>query len=389
MAKHHVYTFDEIKREFECRGYTLITDHKLKYREKYEYICNKHADEGSQFIDWGHFHSGHRGCYYCGREIVESSRRKDLSEFHAKELAESKGFVYVDTIRRDGKIYVQFICPKHKEYGVQEMWYFNMKRDISGCQHCIGRNDSDEHILRDMFNANPYIKPLEPICGRTKSIRMFCTKHNIETHTTPNNIIDGQGCYYCGLEKLSEASKISQDEFIKRLSDTHSNIELIGGYDGITSIITVRCNICDNIWSGIANNIWHTGCATCNSNTTESKVGDILNKYNISYTRQYMFDDCRDIRPLPFDYYLQDYNVLIEYDGEGHYMPVNFGGISDEDAQKHLEYVKAHDELKTQYCIEHCIPLIRIPYFEKNNLEKCLLESLKQYVYIDDKAINN
>lgn len=47
MAKRHVYTFDEIKSEFEYRGCTLITDHKLKCDEKYEYICNKHADKGS------------------------------------------------------------------------------------------------------------------------------------------------------------------------------------------------------------------------------------------------------------------------------------------------------------------------------------------------------
>lgn len=51
----HIYTYDEIKKEFEDRDYILLTNHKLKCNEKYEYICKKHQDKGSQFIDWGAF----------------------------------------------------------------------------------------------------------------------------------------------------------------------------------------------------------------------------------------------------------------------------------------------------------------------------------------------
>ena len=43
----HIYTYDEIQQEFTSRGYNLITDHKLKCNEKYEYICNKHKEKGS------------------------------------------------------------------------------------------------------------------------------------------------------------------------------------------------------------------------------------------------------------------------------------------------------------------------------------------------------
>lgn len=37
----HTFTYDEIKDEFDSRGYILLTDHKLKSKEKYEYICKK------------------------------------------------------------------------------------------------------------------------------------------------------------------------------------------------------------------------------------------------------------------------------------------------------------------------------------------------------------
>lgn len=59
----HVYTYEEIKQEFEEKEYILLTNRKLKCDEKYEYICKKHIDKGSQFIDWGHFHCTKRGWY--------------------------------------------------------------------------------------------------------------------------------------------------------------------------------------------------------------------------------------------------------------------------------------------------------------------------------------
>lgn len=380
MGKRHVYTYDEIKQEFEERGYTLITNHKLKCDEKYEYICNKHVDKGSQFIDWGHFHSSHRGCYYCGREKTETARRKDLSEYDGKSLAESKGFEYVGMTRHDSKVWVEFICPNHREYGVQEMPYFNMQRVVAGCQHCIGRNDSEEHVLQEMRDGNEHIILLEPYTGRTKRTKMLCTKHNNIIYTTPNNVIHDKACYYCGIEKLSEFNKIPESEFCRRLKENGYNISVVCGYDGITSIVTVRCNDCGYEWSNQANYILSTGCPCCNNNSTEFKLGEIIRSHGFKCIPQFSLDDCRDIRPLPFDFYLPEINALVEYDGEGHYMPVRFGGMSDEEAEEHFIYIQKHDDIKNKYCAENDIPLIRVPYWEKNNLEQYIMDRLQQYV---------
>ena len=378
----HVYTYDEIKQEFESRNYILLTDHKLKCDEKYEYVCKKHIDKGSQFIDWGHFHCTKRGCYYCGREKSESARRKDLSEYEGKTLAESKGFEYIGMSRHDKKIWVQFICPKHKQYGIQEMPYNNMKRVVIGCQHCIGRSDNEEEVLQEMYNANPHIQLLEPYQGRTKRIKMLCTLHNVVSTKTPAEAIMGKGCYYCGLEKLSEQLKMPEEIFIQRLHDKYPHISINGGYDCITSTADFHCERCGNDWIDIADYVLRRGCVRCECNTTESKLGTILQKHQIRYMPQFSFKDCKDKRALPFDFYLVDYNMLIEYDGEGHYRPVNFGGIDDETALKEMQYIQRHDEIKTNYCQQNNIPLIRIPYWQKNNLEEYLMHELKQYVLL-------
>ena len=62
---------------------------------------------------------------------------------------------------------------------------------------------------------------------------------------------------------------------------------------------------------------------------------------------------------------------LIEYDGEFHYKNI----FDDDKLKQRQEY----DKRKDQYASEHDIELIRIPYWEFDNIEK-ILESrlLKQ-----------
>ena len=373
-----IYTYDEIRQEFEERGYILITDHKVKSDEKYEYVCKRHQDKSSQFIDWGHFHCSGRRCYYCGREKTEAAKRKDLSEYDGKSLAESKGFEYVDMVKHDRKIWVLFICPKHTQYGVQEMPYNNMKRVVIGCRHCIGRNDDEEEVLSEMYAVNPNIELLEPYQGRTKRIQMNCKIHQIQSKKSPAEVMKGKGCIQCGLEKLSIQARTPKDVFIEELYQKYNNINLTDGYISKSEYAQFDCNICGANWTDMPSYVITRGCPRCNSYSVESQIGVILQQYKINYIPQYSFNDCKDKKRLPFDYYLPEYNVLIEYDGEQHYMPVNFGGISDDMARENLKTTQLHDQIKNQYCNDNNISLIRIPYWEKKNLQNVLMSNLRK-----------
>jgi very-short-patch-repair endonuclease len=57
------------------------------------------------------------------------------------------------------------------------------------------------------------------------------------------------------------------------------------------------------------------------------------------------------------DFYLPDYNAVIEYDGIQHYQPIEtFGG------EKAFKSTKIRDEIKNTYCRENGIKMIRISY---------------------------
>lgn len=107
-----------------------------------------------------------------------------------------------------------------------------------------------------------------------------------------------------------------------------------------------------------------TRCEHCAKSISsyEYAFKEYLEKENIEFISQYSLNQCRDVLPLPFDFYLSKYNKLIEIDGEGHFYPCHFNQISKEKAEKTFEITKRHDSIKNAFCQENNIPLLRIPY---------------------------
>ena len=78
---------------------------------------------------------------------------------------------------------------------------------------------------------------------------------------------------------------------------------------------------------------------------------------------------------MPFDFYLPDFNILIEYDGQQHFKPIDFAGKGEEWAIKNMLETQRRDNIKTQYCKDNNIKLIRIPYFEFENIEQIFIDN--------------
>jgi len=104
--------------------------------------------------------------------------------------------------------------------------------------------------------------------------------------------------------------------------------------------------------------------------TGELLIEKYLIGHSIQYLKEYTFDDCRDINPLRFDFYLPQCNTCIEYDGEQHFKPVNFHNDTDKD-EIFLKNLR-HDDIKNNYCKQHKIRLKRITYENLGNIEPIL-----------------
>ena len=119
-------------------------------------------------------------------------------------------------------------------------------------------------------------------------------------------------------------------------------------------------------------------CSKCQKSTSSlehlTEMWLIDNK--IKYKKEYRFDDCRNVNPLPFDFAIfkdnDDVIGLVEADGAQHFEDTRFYSYNENG----LEYRLRNDEIKDNYCKNNNIPLLRIPYWEfKYSTYEDLLEN--------------
>ena len=101
-------------------------------------------------------------------------------------------------------------------------------------------------------------------------------------------------------------------------------------------------------------------CGCSHRSIGSMNIYNILSNNNIPFIDEYSFIDLPKSR---FDFALiEDKQVirLIEFDGEQHFKDIpSWGG---------LELQQKRDQIKNQYALNHNIPLVRIPYWERDNI---------------------
>lgn len=106
----------------------------------------------------------------------------------------------------------------------------------------------------------------------------------------------------------------------------------------------------------------------------EKKISGFLRSERVDFKREYYFRGLYNTTKthlLFFDFYLPDYNLCIEYDGEQHF--------SENKPQRQRE----NDFLKNTYCTKNNIHLLRISYRDFNNIESLICKKIDSISPID------
>jgi hypothetical protein len=148
--------------------------------------------------------------------------------------------------------------------------------------------------------------------------------------------------------------------------------------------IEILHKVCSNTYK-VRPNDFQQGyrCPYCNKENTESRYSLYLKKLlkdnGIKYKIEKKFKSCKNVMLLPFDIYINEYNLLIEYDGHQHF--VASGYISPE----RLKLTRKRDLIKNKWVSEHAINFLRIHY--KIRTKKEILEIFQSIINNDIKSI--
>jgi hypothetical protein len=157
------------------------------------------------------------------------------------------------------------------------------------------------------------------------------------------------------------SKRLTSEEFIYKAKLVHGeryNYNLVK-YINAKTKIKIICPIHGEFEQVPNYHLSGSGCPLCVESKGEHKIKNLLSLNNINFIPQYRFPDCKHIKPLPFDFYLADYNICIEYNGKQHYIIVPYWG-----GENYLKLQQKRDNIKKEYCLKNNIRLIIIKHDE-------------------------
>lgn len=123
--------------------------------------------------------------------------------------------------------------------------------------------------------------------------------------------------------------------------------------------IKIICGNCEQEFSITFHSYKTKGhrCSCKNPSKGEQIIREYLTKNNIQFTEQKTFDECKNKSLLPFDFYLIDHDLLIEFDESLHFYKCDVLG-----GENALERQKINDDIKNKFCLQYNKQLFRISY---------------------------
>jgi DNA-directed RNA polymerase subunit RPC12/RpoP len=196
------------------------------------------------------------------------------------------------------------------------------------------------------------------------------------------DVMRGYGCPYCHHKRVSKNNNLFL-KFPEICKDWNYDKNESNPSDFLpfsNRKVWWKCSKCGNEWNASINSRTGKGKTDCPNCRARSKCEVIIEKYlkknNICFMPQYKIDDCKNIRPLPFDFAIfnndNDLLFLLEYDGELHFRGYN----KSKSSNKKLLKTQKNDKIKNKYCKDNNIRLLRISYKNKNRMLDILEKEL-------------
>ena len=209
---------------------------------------------------------------------------------------------------------VKIICKIHGEFEQSPTNHLSGK----GCPICAGKNMTTEQFIKKarIIHGDRYDYSKVVYINSTTKVCIICPEHG-EFWQSPNNHLDGKGCYFCGVKQQTQQRTITTSEFIKRAMLIHNDKYKYDKVDYINARSKV-CIICPShgeFWQEPCLHLSGSGCPNCccNISKEEKKIYDyicgLVGDENVIHNTRKL------LKSGEIDIYIPNENIGIEFDG--------------------------------------------------------------------------
>lgn len=353
--------------EFHKGKYDYSFVEYVNTNTKVKIICKEHGE----FLQTPKHHLRHE-CSKCGNKIMKDKQSKSLDSFIGEcHIKYPNKYDYSKVTYINNKTEVDITCKEHGEFKTRPDLFLQGKC----CKKCL---ETKEKITTESYiercieaHGDKYDYSLVEYNGMNQKVYIICSSHGVISMRASDHCLGKHNCPRC-----SHNIKLTNELFIERSTKIHGNkydYSLVDiGSKNNKERVKIFCKSHGVFEQSINCHLRNRNCPRCKTSKGENLIENTLIENNISYERQKKFDDLIDKSKLLFDFYIPSFNLLIEYDGKQHFVPVKrFGGDVG------FINTKRRDSLKDTYCILNNIKLIRIPYtLIDDEIEKIILDNV-------------
>ena len=355
-------TYNQLTTKIFIERAKAIHGDKYDY-SKVEYIDSKTkvcivCKEHGEFWQRPSAHLRGQGCPECASKKRGFCNISNVNEFIKKAKAiHGDKYDYSKVEYINSKTKVCIICPKHGEFWQSPESHLKGR----GCNLCSKPIHDTNSFIKNAkaIHGDKYdYSKVEYIDSHTK-VKVICPIHG-EFEVTPNNHIKGRGCYKCGRTTSKLKQSLTTEEFIERAKKIHGDKYDYSKVDYVNNHTEV-CIIClehGEFWQKPSKHLSGHGCLKCSESKLEKDIRVLLEENNIDYIQECDYTIFKWLKKLKLDFYLPQYNVAIECQGEQHYFPVSFGCLSEQTVLQRFKNTKKYDARKKKCCIENGITLM-------------------------------
>lgn len=295
------------------------------------------------------------------------SRKKTIEE--VERAFNERNYILLSKEYIDAHHKLEYICPEgHK--GSISWRSFSQGR---GCRECgrisiVKKKTLDYEYVQQVLNNKGYILLSKEYHNAHEQLDCICPKgHKCKIRF--NDFNHGHGCKECGNELRSQVQR-TEYETIKMGFEKEGHFLITETYINNKQELLVRCpngHTYTTNWNRFQSGL---RCPICNSSKGEETIIKLLKDLQVKFIHdKSIWKPLNNLRP---DFFLPDYNLVIEFDGIQHFEPIEiFGG------QEGFIKRQQKDNEKNIYCENNNIDILRIPYWEFNNITKIIKNKLK------------
>ena len=279
------------------------------------------------------------------------SRKLTKEEFIQKAIArhgDKYDYSKVDYVNNSTKVTI--ICPIHGEFEQIPSDHLRGK----GCPRCGGgiKLTKEEFIQKAIArHGDKYDYSKVDYKGCRTKVTIICPIHG-EFEQKPNNHLSGYGCPRCG-----GGIKLTKEEFIQKAIARHGDKYGYSKVDYINNStkVTIICPIHGEFKQMPRDHLSGCGCPVCKSSKLEGRVRNSLSEYNIIFEEQKTWDWLVHKSTQWVDFFLPDFNLIIECQGEQHFKAVDFFG-----GEEVYKDIVERDKNKKSLCEAHNLKVVYV-----------------------------